>query len=528
MTDGQIDNNEWRWVFISSGLLILLTLIPIMWAYLSSGSDTIFMGTLVNPADAASYIAKIRQGAEGEWLFRLTFTPEDHTPVFLFTFYLFIGHIARWLTLPLALVYHIVRVIGSLFMFLMLYIFAADWSNDIGQRRITWGLAAVGGGFGWIRLLATGYITPEFSIPEAYPLYASFANPHFPWAIALILFMAHRLMRNILGPQESFPKFGAETLGLIAATLVIVAIQPFAPLAMGLGVGVLLAWRWLRRRRFPKRELAWASVVLISALPQLLYGLWAVSPANPVLNAWMAQNQTPSPPPLDYLLGFAPLILLAGLAIWKSWPQLSDREHEGDIFLLGWLITNSLLLYVPIDLQRRLSIGLILPLAIFAGRGLVRVVLPLVRRRWRPLLIAGVFTLAVPSTVLALTIPVQGIVTGNEFFYITSAEADALNWLDDNAAAESIVLAAPSFSLFIPGSSNARVLYGHPFETIRAEERLSAVLAFYEGEDCGLIADESIDYVIYGPREDALGGECRPDDKATYTSGNVSIYQVGD
>ena len=118
MTDGQIDNAEWRWVFIASGLLILLALLPYLLAYEIAPPGERFMGILVNPFDGQSYLAKMRQGASGSWLFNLTFTPEEHTPVFLYTFHIFLGHLSRWLALPVEPVYHTTRLIGSLFMLL--------------------------------------------------------------------------------------------------------------------------------------------------------------------------------------------------------------------------------------------------------------------------------------------------------------------------------------------------------------------------------------------------------------------------
>jgi hypothetical protein len=527
MTDGQIDSAEWRWVYISSGLLILLTLLPYLWAYGIAAPDHRFAGILVNPFDGNSYLAKMRQGFDGEWLFHLPFTPEPHQPVFLFTFYLFLGHVARWLAMPLALVFHTARVVGSLFMLLMVYMLIADWTDDLLQRRITWGLVAVGSGFGWLAV-AAGRITPDLTVPEAFPLYAALANAHFPWAIGLVAYIAHTLSRAMLDESRGMPTFEPYALGLIGATAFLVTAQPFGPFALGAGVGVFLAWRWWRYRQFPKRQFAWALVVLLAALPQLLYGLGVVSAANPIFHEWHAQNQTPSPPVWDYLIAYGPLLLLAGLAIWKSWRTLSDGEHDADVLLLGWLVANALLLYAPVGLQRRLTIGLILPLAIFAGRGLTRVVLPVVRQRWRPIVIAGAFALSVPSTILVLVLPLQGTLTLDSRFYVTQSEQAGLDWLQANASPDDVVLASPGFSLYLPGQAGTRVVYGHPFETVRAVEREAAVYAYYAGDDCDELAVENVAFVVYGPREAAIGDGCRPDGGSVFSSGDITIYQARD
>ena len=133
-----------------------------------------------------------------------------------------------------------------------------------------------------------------------------------------------------------------------------------------------------------------------------------------------------------------------------------------------------------------------------------------------------------PSTILVLVLPIQGTLTLDRHFYVSLAEYAGLDWLSEHASPDDVVLASPSYSLYIPSNTGARVVYGHAFETVRAEERLTAVLAFYEGENCDLLADEGVDFVVYGPREEALGGGCVPDQEAVYSSSEISIFQIGD
>ena len=182
---------------------------------------------------------------------------------------------------------------------------------------------------------------------------------------------------------------------------------------------------------------------------------------------------------------------------------------------------------MPSGLQRRFSIGLILPLAVFAGRGLARVILPTIRRRWRPLVLAAAFILIAPSMVLAIGIPTLGIASRDKNYYVTNSEQDGLDWLGENAPSDAIVLASPSYSLYIPVYGRSRVVYGHPFETVQADERREAVLDFYEGKRCDVVADEGVDYIVYGLREFELGDGCAPDAEPVFSSGDVSIYQAG-
>lgn len=529
ITNSEIENSEWRWVFVASALLVVTISLPLIWAYAAAAPDSRFMGVLVNPVDGASYQAKMFQGYSGSWLFHLPYTPEPHRGVFLFTFYLALGHLSRLLVVPAILVFHASRLASALLMFVVLYRFAADWTGDVTQRRVTWGLAVIGTGFGWVALLVTGATMPDVGIlPEAFPLQAAYANPHFPLAIASAVWIAHVLVTSALVETKSWPQLDSRTLGLGLGALALVSMSPFVLIPLGAGYGALCAWLWWRRRAFPRREVNWGMVVLLFGLPLAAYNAWAISAANPIFHAWMGQNQTPSPPVWDYLIAFGPILILAGIGVWgarRSW-------QDGDVFLVAWIVSTLALLYAPLGLQRRFTMGLIVPLAVYAGVGLCRVIALALARRWRPVVIVLVFCLMVPSTVTAIVVFLVGTLVPAEsgYYYTSRAENEAFSWLRADAEPGALVLASPTFSLYLP-SQGFRVVYGHTFETLKAEERQEAVDDFYKGQDCSVVAREGVDYVVVGPREQRLAGShdiCPiPGDEVFQSSdGTVIVYAV--
>lgn len=523
-----IDSQEWRWVFVSSALLLIMLSLPFIWAYASAVPDRYFMGVLVNPIDGMSYQAKMMQGYEGSWFFQIPFTPEMHRGVFLFTFYLGMGHIARILNLEPILIFHVVRLVGGLFMFVALYRFVADWTDSVEQRRITWGLAVLGAGFGWIAL-AFHYLSPDLLLlPEAFPLQALYSNAHFPWAIALAAAVAHLLVTGALVEPLPWQETTVPTLALIVATIILVSISPFVLAPLAVGYGALCVWLWAENKKFPRGAIVWGSTVAIFGLPLGLYNAWAISAQNPIIQGWMQQNVTPSPPIWDYLIAYGPLLILAGLAIWGSRNQLD----AGDAFLLGWIAATIVFLYLPIGLQRRFTLGLILPLATYAGRGLWRVLAAAVSRRLRFLVILTAFVSFMPTTIVAILLPLVGTldVSNDLYYYITVGENQAFEWLEVNAGTDALVLASPETSLYIP-AYGPRVVYGHPYETLQADARKSAVEDFYSGKDCSVVEKEQVDYIVVGPREKALEGAsttCLPTDQPVFqsTSGDIAIYAV--
>lgn len=528
LTPGIVENEEWRWVVISGTVLLVLLLVPFVWAYGVGAPDGYFMGVLVNPLDGASYQAKMYQGLTGSWLFELPFTPEAHRGVFVFTFYLALGHLARALNLPPIMVFHAARLIGSMLMVLAFYQLIADFTADVAQRRLTWLLGVLGAGLGWVAL-AFGAVTPDLLIlPEAFPLQAAYANAHFPWALTAALVLARTLVHQLADEDGGLPAPGTELLVLVASSLILILVSPFMLVPIGLGYGLGLLSLWVRHRALPRQQLAWGLLVIVVILPVMAYNLWAFGPDNPVFQAWMAQNRTPSPPVWGYLAAFGPLLVLAAVGAWAS----RRRLHVGDILLLGWLVTSLLLLYAPVGLQRRFAMGVLFPMAVYAGRGLYRVILPGVRPRLRLLVTVLVFATFLPTTVLAIVTPMVGSLQlkneGGGYYFVDNAELDGIEWLEARQPG-SLVLASPETGLFLP-TRGLRVVYGHPFETVNPEAREAAVTAFYTGEDCSVASREGVDYIWVGPRERALGegGGCPLPGDPVYESagGQVAIYAV--
>ena len=71
--------------------LLLCVNLPYALAYFLPQPNRAFTGVLMNPEDSNSYLAKMQQGYEGEWLYHIPFTAEEHAPAFLGGFYVLLG-----------------------------------------------------------------------------------------------------------------------------------------------------------------------------------------------------------------------------------------------------------------------------------------------------------------------------------------------------------------------------------------------------------------------------------------------------
>lgn len=507
---------ETRWVIFLTALVVGLSCLPYVYAWLVTPADLHFTGLLFNPQDGNSYYAKMLQGARGEWLFHLPFTSEPHQGAFIFTYYLALGHLARLLSLPIPLVYHLTRVINSFLLLLTVYGFTSLLTGQEMERRLIFLIVATSSGLGWL-VGPLGYLTVDLWVPEAVTFYAIMANPHFPLAMALMLAI-FGLGADGWG-RERLPGWLRVTLAG-AAALLLAVVQPFCLVTVYAVLAANLALLAARRKNWPWAEMASAAAVMAASGPFILYDAW-VSTTNPALRAWSVQNLTPSPPPWDYALSYGIVLLLAlAGAVWAL-----RRGRDVDLLLVAWTAVTFALLYLPISLQRRLVLGLHLPLAMLAGLGFVRGVLPRLRIGRRAVT-AGMLVFSALTNVFLLFGAFSAAMQRDARLYLSVGEAETLAWMREYVPPEVVVLASPQSGLFIPAWAGQRVVYGHEFETIDAEKKKARAEAFFQGTDDTVLRDYGVSYVLIGPRERALGGNVPPDGwRVAFTSDGVAIYR---
>ena len=187
-----------------------------------------------------------------------------------------------------------------------------------------------------------------------------------------------------------------------------------------------------------------------------------------------------------------------------------QRRNEGGMFLTTWAVVNAVLLYVPFALQRRLVIGLHVPLCVLAAMGL-QVLLRWATPKRQAILLKLCLALTMPTSLFLMGISLVGALRPEPLLYLGRDEVDALHWLEAHTSNADTVLAAPETSMFIPAWSGNRVVYGHPFETINAIEKEALARAFFDPATPSRLRWSILDrygvrYVFYGPRERTLGG----------------------
>jgi hypothetical protein len=490
--------DEWYWLAVATILVVLLSFALHIVGWLNPSDGRYFTGIIINVPDGHSYIAKMRQGYEGNWLFRLPFTPENQRGALLYLPYITLGHVARVLGLPLALVFHVMRAVSNALLVVATYALAAHLSASVSIRRLAVLFALFGSGFGWF-LVAFDIFPPDLWLPEAFPFQAMLLNVHFPLALALAA-----VVLNLLGLSTDGLPWYRGGIAVGAITLLAALRSDLTVVILGV-VGVTQALRAWRDRRISWRGVAWTAVACAVSVPYIMYTLHTLT-TDPSFENWIAQNLqlTPSPVLLGLGYGFITILAIIGLAV------ATRCREDGDLLLLAWLGVLLLAIYLPFSSQRRFSMGMGLPLGLLATRGWEALTRRLPVRRvnvwgWLVGAMAAITNLVLVGSLC------QKVLALDPQYFLTGGEWTAMKWMAENQPKDVVVLASPDTGIFIPAWAGQRVVYGHPCETFHADERRDQVIRFWRGEmspdETGqFLTTNHVSYVFFGPRERALNG----------------------
>ena len=543
---GRVTRSEWRWVAAFTALVLALSLLPYVLAYSAQGGAWRFSGFLLGVEDGNSYIAKMRLGSDGAWLYRLAYTTEPQSGALVFLPYLLLGKLAARPALheQLVALYHLARLAASVALIAVTYLFLARFITSIRLRR--WGLvlAVLGGGLGWLALAIGGGNGPmplEYYSPESFGFLALFALPHLAAARALLLLA---LLAYLNGAS------GADARGGWKAGLALAALWFFQPLNVPLAWGLMalagglttagyLASRWKRApsqataampaRDASRRALRSLAPAILVPAPFVVYSVIAFS-TNPALRQWTAQNIITSPTAVEYLLGYGLLAPFALIGLVRA-----ARSNEiGANLLVAWVIAMPVLVSLPVNLQRRLAEGvwvalIALAMSAFAawdkGRGL----------RKANLGSALLTALALPSTVLLYGSALRAALRPADPVFIPAAEVRVFEWLDTHATPGSVVLADFPAGNALPAFAQVVPYIGHGPETLHLAAKRPQVEQFFSANASrsaliAVLATSDADYVILGPA-DALAAApgqllTLPGIESRFTDDGWHVFQV--
>lgn len=547
-----ISRSEYRFVLIVGIVALAITSIPYNRGAALATEDRIFGGFVYATEDTYSYLAKMRQGAEGAWLFHIAYTPEPHMGTLFFPFHLMLGKIAALLpgndlTMQMVWVYHVARWVFGLGLLLTVYRFLAAFTERVAVRWVAWLMVTFGGGLGWLIVALgqsdwLGFSPLDFILPEGFTFLVLYAFPHIALGRTLLLWGIVFLLKawgvELETPnsksQISRLRWGGLTgLLWLLMGLIVPFYVPVAWAVMGAAWLVLC----VRHRRVMWREVWLAAIPAFISASVVAYSLWVFN-SDPVYEVWSSQNLILSPHPFHYLAAYGVPLLLAAFAVRKAW-----RSEKPVWLALAWVGVVPFLVYLPFNLQRRLVEGVQVPLSLLAALGLAQITnfksqiansksKVASGRRW---LLVGVVLFALSLTNVMLVAGNARVLRFRSTpVYRDGGEIAALDWLSERIDAGDVVLSSYETGNYLPARALARVFVGHGPETVRFYEKKALMLRFFDAttDDVwrqGLLEEYSIDYVFWGSAERQVGDfdpGAAPYLQAIYGASGYAIFKV--
>lgn len=494
------------------------------------------------PGDFSNYYQMIQQAREGRVLFSDPFTSEPQQATVFNPFWLLVGQLGRFTSWSNAFIFQLARVltipllVGVLY-WLIRQVFTDTWSRRMGLLFIV-GASGVGA---WSLLWLPRFVDIHANnllnqpidlwVSEAVTFLTMFQTAHFIVATALIIVVLVLMYRG-LTQQRWLPIWWASAAGLF-----LFFFHPFhVPTVFGV-LGVYFVVQCIVSRRVLWTWLTKLALFTLATMPAWLYQILLVW-IDPIAAGRAEQNVNTTPALWNILLGYGFLIPFAVGGIW--WLIKHNRLRGLYGLLLTWLMVQFVLIYIPIDWQRRLTHGLQVPLSIFAIVGIIELYRAY-RNKHTSILVPGVASI-LAVTILAIS---NVYVFANDFstlsnnyyhkpiysYYYPDSMVHAFEWIRSSVEPGEPILAHTITSNQIVGETARTVFVGHSVETLNAVEKNAETHRFFDEatsdqERRQLLGDNHIAYVFYGPIERYYGWHNPDFLPVAYADGDVVIYRV--
>jgi hypothetical protein len=490
---------------IAGLVLAAVALLPVVEA-LRTPAGHVYSWAPHESPDYWAYQMVMRSGWNGSWLYEDRYTHEALPRLPIFPLFIGLGHVARWLGIPLPLMFHLARVGGAAATLAVARVFVRREVASPSLRPPAFVLALFASGVTWIFLTPPSdwYWIEQLAAPH---LASGFGvHPHY-----LVEFVA--LAGGFLGFERFVREAAPAWLAVaVAAVLVVVLVHPFlAALAVGVPAATAVIagwWPWRRdaRGRAGRLALAWVLTTTFSALPPIC-GYFYVFFVRADVAAWRSEaiSRPVSPLILIFLYGVGSVAAYVGLGrvLARAW---ADRDAEGSALAPGtmsaaWLLVVAVLVIArPIANWLEFALFASVPAGVLAVHGL---------RPW----LEGPPGARIPAQGVVVVASFTGLAKaalGWIFVFAPPAGLDAARYWPDAYAADvdwlanqspAVVLAPDALSLILPGRTSLVTYAGHDPSTLHYAVKDSERDRFFAGEMTEaeartLVADADVRWVI--------------------------------
>lgn len=482
-----------------------VTSLPYLLVMAIAPSGSRFSGFMWNPDDHCVYLAWMQQARAGDFFFRNLFTSEEQRGVYTNLFFWLLGNVCRVTGLSAPAVLHGARFLFGVTTLLLAYRLMAFTTPAVPLRRWAFTFVAVSAGVGWLPFFWERGVGGPVDVwqPEAITFASLYTNGLFCVSLTLMLGIVCLLLRA----EESGRARDALVAGALGFLLANIhgydVITLTAVWIAYLGASVFVA------RRLPACALKMACLAGLVALPSVAYQGYTYL-VEPVFRERVAVPTT-SPSLWRYLLGYGLLLPLALVGAFgagrcvkgSGLPVHAEASIDSSDFspsvqrqtlaakavlrlLLVWAVVGFAVPYLPVSFQRKMVMGLHVPLALLATWG-AWILAGRLRSHGERMVTAAMGGLLL---VTALTSPrwiardlsravLNQASTGIHPVFWPDRELEAMRWLRHGIDRRAVLLSSTVTGCMIPAVAGRAVYAGHWGETPRFTERFREVWSFF-------------------------------------------------
>lgn len=510
-----LTRKEKRAVIFSSFILISIVASLSLYGFFTTPKGKIFTWTNSKYfLDYNAYYAWINQyGQERKILAEILYTTEPHPALFFHLVFFLIGQISYFLKISPEIIFFIFSLLANFFLLFTLYYFISHFFNDFTSRFISFIFISLSSGLGW--LFGRGSVDLWLAEISIFNILL--------WPLMMSLGLAP-LLQSLLFFVKSFEEKGVKKAflsGFFAFLLALIHpydIVIFYSLALSYLIFFTKFWQHLKK----------VFIVFLFPLPIIIYDFLI----NYSHFVWYQHSlaKMPSPPLGYYFLGLF-YFLIFSLFSLKSIFQ----ERKIQILFL-WCIVQFLLLYLPVNFQWKLSLGLSVFLGTLASFSLNKFYQSLNKKF--PQILPGIFFITILiffasfTNILIYKINLFTIQKKEYPSYLSEEIKEGFDWLKQNTSPQEAVLSSFEIGNFIPRYSGNKVFLGHWAQTIFVKEKERLVKKFFSGEINeeqikNLFKTHKIKYIFYSDFEKKFGSlDLNKFGQEVFKNNSVSIFKI--
>ncbi|MEK7584018.1 MAG: hypothetical protein AAB490_02135 [Patescibacteria group bacterium] len=432
-----------------------------------------FVYTGANPytaADKLVYMSMVQQGREGLLFMKNVHTLDPQIGSMLSPHWFLIGQTANLFGLSNNAAYQIYRVVFIVLFLWLLYALLNKLFTTTFDKIFAALFVLFSGGLGWYVIMEHPivaqtantavkffYLPTDTYVTEGNTLLNFAQSPLFSVSQLLLILIVYLFIRH---RDERSLWYDFINSALFA---ILVVMHPYdLPIVLTV-LGSWAVWYFVRTKDFLIFK---KYFVLLSggflALALNFFVVWS----EPVLAEWLKQNLVFSPRFSRYLWGYGlllPLTVIGWFAVWKT-----RRDHPWWVMLAFWSVLAWVLLYLPLNVNRRFINGLHIVLALMAYAGF-SYLMTFIRHAW----LRKIYVLAISLVVfshLGFYFLVNGYFTDSVYvygyYYLTADEQQVIAFLDRHSQRGARLLTSDEMTSFtLTSQLNRLVFKGHDHQT---------------------------------------------------------------